>query len=100
MTDRLVNLDDYKNLEERKPIWTTTMNDRYATAMDAFINPNNTMVQRTGGLLLATAVLPHKVVEDAVTHFPSILSTTQRMLPTTHSLPFTSPTQGTNCWNP
>ncbi|MBK8576052.1 MAG: hypothetical protein IPN90_10415 [Elusimicrobia bacterium] len=66
-TDRLVNLDDYKNLEERKPIWTTTMNDRYATAMDAFINPDNTMVQRTGGLLLATAILPTKVVEDAVT---------------------------------
>ena len=65
-TDRLVNLDDYKNLEERKPIWTTTMNDRYATAMDAFINPDNTMVQRTGGLLLATAILPTKVVEDAV----------------------------------
>jgi hypothetical protein len=66
-TDRLVNLDDYKNLEERKPIWTTTMNDRYATAMDAFINPDNTMVQRTGGLVLATAILPTKVVEDAVT---------------------------------
>ncbi|MBK8869645.1 MAG: hypothetical protein IPN19_01020 [Elusimicrobia bacterium] len=64
-TDRLVNLNDYKNLEERKPIWTTTMNDRYATAMDAFINPDNTMVQRTGGLLLATSVLPAKVVEDA-----------------------------------
>lgn len=67
MTDRLVNLDDYKNLEEHKPIWTRTMNDRYATAMDAFISPDNTTVQRTGGLLLATAILPTKVVEDAVT---------------------------------
>jgi hypothetical protein len=65
-TDRLVNLNDYKNLDERKPIWTTTMNERYAMAMDAFINSDNTIVQRSGGLVLATAVLPAKVVEDAL----------------------------------
>ncbi len=65
-TDRLVNLSDYKNLDERKPVWTTTMSDRYDTAMSAFADPDNNLIIRSGGLVLATAMVLPRFVEDTV----------------------------------
>jgi hypothetical protein len=65
-TDRLVNLADYKNLDERKPIWATTMSDRYATALGAFADPDNNLIIRSGGLVLATAMVIPKAVEETV----------------------------------
>ncbi|MBK8871097.1 MAG: hypothetical protein IPN19_08615 [Elusimicrobia bacterium] len=65
-TDRLVNLSDYKNLDERKPVWTTTMSDRYDTAMAAFTDPENNLFIRSGGLILATAMVIPKTVEETV----------------------------------
>jgi hypothetical protein len=65
-TDRLVNLSDYKNLDERKPVWTTTMSDRYATALGAFADPDNNLIMRSGGLVLATAMVVPKAVEETV----------------------------------
>lgn len=66
-TDRLINLSDYKELESRKPIWTTTMNDRYSTAMAVLADPTNNLMIRGAGLTLATAMLLPKAVEDAIT---------------------------------
>ncbi|MBK8872309.1 MAG: hypothetical protein IPN19_15070 [Elusimicrobia bacterium] len=65
-TDRLVNLSDYKNFDERKPVWTTTMNDRSNTAVSAFADPDNNLLIRSGGLVLATAMVLPRFVEDTV----------------------------------
>ncbi|MBK8870407.1 MAG: hypothetical protein IPN19_05045 [Elusimicrobia bacterium] len=65
-TDRLANLSDYKNLDERKPVWTTTMRDRYDTALSAFAGPENNLIIRSGGLVLATAMVIPKLVEETV----------------------------------
>ena len=65
-TYRLVNLSDYKNSDERKSVWSTTMNDRYNTAVSAFADPDNNLLIRSGGLVLATAMVLPRFVEDTV----------------------------------
>jgi hypothetical protein len=42
------------------------MNDRYDIAMATFADPDNTLIVRSGGLVLATAMVLPKFAEDKV----------------------------------